>query len=71
MFKWFRSLRAHLKRDQPRTYEEAFEDPRFNPEAFKIVLKANGFTRKGAMRNGLCFCGSGKKLKKCCWYRLP
>jgi len=25
--------------------------------------------RKGWMRNQPCVCGSGKKFKKCCWYK--
>ena len=71
MFKWLKSAVAHFKRKQPKTFEEAYNDPRFNPDAFEMVLKANGVRQKSSMRNNPCFCGSGKKLKKCCWNRLP
>lgn len=35
----------------------------------KTLSKANANQRKGWMRNQPCPCGSGKKFKKCCFYK--
>lgn len=53
------------------TLTELFNDPRFSDAEFKQILRDGGFKRKNAMRNKPCVCESGKKLKDCCWNRLP
>ena len=27
--------------------------------------------RNNSMRNKICYCGSGVKFKRCCWWRYP
>ena len=33
------------------------------------TVNMNKTKRKNWMRNKPCICGSGKKFKKCCWYK--
>ena len=56
-------------------YLDEDESPKEN-EMLLSDLQAKGLirqspkVRKNWMRNKPCTCGSGKKMKKCCWYKL-
>jgi hypothetical protein len=37
----------------------------------RLILPKSPFRRKNSMRNKGCFCGSSRKTKHCCWWKLP
>lgn len=59
------NIRELLKNEQPADNEMELTREQANS------LKRKSFKgRKNWMRNRLCTCGSGKKFKRCCWYKL-
>lgn len=54
-------------------FDEHSGDAEMIPLTKKQAVKAESMPskekRKGYMRNQPCACGSGKKFKRCCWFK--
>ena len=58
-------IRNLMEDEEPSLNEIALSDEQANE-----LSKRSPRKRKNWMRNKPCPCGSGKKMKKCCWSRM-